>query len=134
MAAADSDDVLGSGVHIDRAHLVLGAVLASAAFALAAWAGTGMGGVLLFGALPDVALLAAIGASHAPGQLPPRAVPLCNLLHSPAAPLALVLLAAVGILSTPGVVAGLGWGAHIAFDRGFGYGLRTVDGWQRAAH
>ena len=113
-------------------HLVAGAALTALAVTLAATWGTGVSSVLLFAVLPDVALLLAIGGSMAHGQLPPRAVPAYNLLHHPAVPAALLALAASGVLGRYWLVASLAWAAHIAIDRGVGYGLRTRDGWQRA--
>ena len=59
-----------------------------------------------------------------------RAVPAYNLLHSPVVP-ALLLVAAVAGLGAYWAVAAITWAAHIAIDRGVGYGLRTRDGWQR---
>ena len=79
-----------------------------------------------FGAAPDLAVFLAIGSGLAKGQLHPRAVPLYNALHRFIGP---ILLAFV-----PGFLLGaLAWGLHIAFDRTVGYGLRTRDGFQRAA-
>lgn len=62
-----------------------------------------------------------------PGILPPDNVDLYNRLHDPR--LAAGLLAA-GVLtgSRTALLAGLGWTAHIAADRAFGYGLRRPDG------
>jgi hypothetical protein len=78
-----------------------------------------------FGAAPDLALFAGIGAGLAKGQLHPRAVPLYNALHRFPGP---VILAFV-----PGfLLAALAWGLHIAIDRAVGYGLRSPDGFQRA--
>jgi hypothetical protein len=113
------------------AYLSLGLGLTAAAIGAAVHAGTGAWPVLLFAVLPDVALLAALGGSHAPGQLPRRAVPLYNLLHHPVAPLLLLGGAAAGVLGAYWVVAGLAWAAHLAVDRACGYGLRSRDGWQR---
>ena len=112
-------------------HLVAGLLLLAAAVAAAMTGDTGVSSVLVFVLLPDVALLAAAGARHAPGQLPARAVPLYNLLHHPAVPAVLLLAGVVGLLGSYWLVAGLAWAAHIAVDRGVGYGLRTRDGWQR---
>ena len=112
-------------------HLVAGAVLLAAAVVAAMTWETGVSSVLVFALLPDVALLAAAGAKHAPGQLPARAVPVYNLLHHPGVPLALLGAGLVGLLGTYWLVAGLAWAAHVAVDRGVGYGLRTKDGWQR---
>ena len=111
-------------------HLVTGLVLLTAAVTAAVVLGTGVSSVLVFMVLPDVALLIGLGGSHLPGQLPRKAVPAYNLLHSPAVP-ALLLVAAVAWASAYWVVAATTWGAHIALDRGLGYGLRTADGWQR---
>jgi hypothetical protein len=87
--------------------------------------------VLVFGIVPHLAVLAGIGEAHAPGQLAPREVPLFNAMHHPAPPLALLALAAAGILSPFWLVAGLAWLGHIVVDQGFGKGPRTADGWRR---
>jgi hypothetical protein len=87
--------------------------------------------VVLFMIAPDLAFLAAAGASHDHGQLPARAVPLYNALHGTIGPVILILLGVMGLLSTWWLAAGLSWAAHVTLDRGFGYGLRTRDGWQR---
>ena len=113
-------------------HLVAGTALTALAVTLASTWGTGVSSVLLFAVLPDVALLLAIGGTMAHGQLPARAVPAYNVLHHPAVPAALLVLAASGALGRYWLVAALAWAAHIAIDRGVGYGLRTKDGWQRA--
>lgn len=102
------------------------------AIALAVRHDTGVGSVLLFAVLPDLAFLLALGQSHQPGQLARRAVPAYNLMHHPALPALLLVASATGLLGTYWLVAALAWGAHIAFDRAAGYGLRTSDGWQRA--
>jgi hypothetical protein len=92
-----------------------------------------LGAALAGGLGPDLALLLGAGAGLAPGQIHPRAVPVYNAVHRVWAPLALVALAAVGVLGAGWLVAGLAWGAHVALDRTVGYGLRTRDGFQRAA-
>lgn len=112
-------------------HLVAGLLLLVASVVAAAAWGTGVSSVLVFAVLPDIALVAAVGGQHAPGQLPARAVPAYNLLHHPAVPVAMLMAGLVGLLGTYWVVAGLAWAAHVAVDRGVGYGLRTRDGWQR---
>ena len=114
------------------AHVLAGAALTALAVAGAVEWSTGLGVVVLFAVQPDTDLLLAIGAPHRPGQLPRRAVPAYNALHHPATPLLLLLAATAGPLARLWVVAALAWGAHIAFDRACGYGLRTPDGWQRA--
>ncbi|WP_225987106.1 DUF4260 family protein [Streptomyces spectabilis] len=75
-------------------------------------------------------------ASEAPrtarGQLPPRAVPYYNAAHRALVPLALLVVHTVAPLTWPPVFAALcGWLAHISYDRAFGYGLRTKEGFQR---
>ncbi|MFD8274209.1 DUF4260 family protein [Streptomyces flaveolus] len=83
---------------------------------------------------PDLTFLA--GLSDAPrmerGQLPPRAVPYYNAAHRALIPLALVVISTVTPLTwAPGFAALCGWLAHISYDRAFGYGLRTKEGFQR---
>lgn len=112
-------------------YALAGTGLTVAAVALAVARDTGVGSVLLFAVLPDVALLLALGRAHQPGQLPARAVPAYNLLHRPSPPVTLALASLAGLVSTYWLVAGLSWLAHICFDRACGYGLRTADGWQR---
>jgi Domain of unknown function (DUF4260) len=78
----------------------------------------------VFGAAPDLALFAGIGAGLAKGQLHPRAVPLYNALHRFPGPIILAFV--------PGfLLAALAWALHIAIDRTVGYGLRGADGFQR---
>jgi hypothetical protein len=113
-------------------HLLAGTALTALAITLAATWDTGVSSVLLFALLPDAALLLAIGGPMQQGRLPTRAVPAYNVLHHPVVPAVLLALAMAGALGHYWLVAALAWGAHIAFDRGFGYGLRTADGWQRA--
>ena len=105
-------------------------LLVAATWGAFAWE-TGLSSVLVFAVLPDAALLLAIGQPHRPGQLPPTAVPAYNLMHHPAVPAVLFALAALGLLGSYWFVAALAWAAHIAVDRGVGYGLRGRDGWQR---
>jgi hypothetical protein len=112
-------------------YLLAGSALTALAVTLAATWGTGISSVLVFALLPDVALLLATSGHTRPGQLPSRAVPAYNLMHHPAVPAVLLALAATGVLGRYWLVAALAWGAHIAVDRGVGYGLRTADGWQR---
>ena len=112
-------------------YLLGGAALLVAAVAGAIATGTGASPVLLFAVFPDVAFVLAIGQPHERGQLPARAVPAYNLLHRPLLPLALAAAAIGGLLGPYWLIASLAWLAHIAIDRGCGYGLRTADGWQR---
>jgi hypothetical protein len=76
---------------------------------------------------PDVALLGGMGG----GCLNPRAVPLYNLLHMYWLPVALMAVAATGVIALGWFVLGLAWTTHIAVDRALGYGLRGRDGYQR---
>jgi uncharacterized membrane protein len=84
-----------------------------------------------FGAAPDLALFAGIGAGLAKGQLHPRAVPLYNALHRFAGPLALAVVIVVASLPPGYLVGAIAWALHIAVDRVAGYGLRSPDGFQR---
>ncbi len=89
---------------------------------------------VLFFVLPDLSFLA--GMEDAPrmakGQLAPRAVPYYNALHRPLVPLALMVLYTVTPFAWAPLFAALcGWIAHISYDRAFGYGLRTKEGFQR---
>ncbi len=99
--------------------------------------------------VPDLTFLVGVGEGHAPGQLPPRAVPAYNLAHRPLLPLGVIALALAALLAArllnhdpvgfeaarriPLYVytAAIAWFAHIAIDRGLGFGLRTPEGWQR---
>ncbi|WP_433177706.1 DUF4260 family protein [Actinoallomurus sp. CA-150999] len=86
---------------------------------------------LLLAIAPDLTML--IGASEAGhGRLSPRAVPYYNAVHRFWVPFVLLvawIFAPVG--GPPVFAAGLGWLAHIAYDRAFGYGLRDRDGRRR---
>ncbi|QQC89038.1 DUF4260 family protein [Streptomyces alfalfae] len=88
----------------------------------------------VFFVAPDLTFLA--GLRDAPrmarGQLPPRAVPLYNAAHRALVPLTLLgLYAALPGKWAPALAALCGWLAHISYDRAFGYGLRTKEGFQR---
>ena len=76
---------------------------------------------------PDIALLGGMGG----GRLNPRAVPLYNVLHMYWLPVALMAVAATGVIALGWFVLGLAWATHIAVDRALGYGLRTPEGYQR---
>ena len=82
---------------------------------------------------PDLAFLAGIGHRRrlVQGQMPSRAVPAYNALHRIWGPLALGLLAAIGLVPPALLVGALVWLFHIFLDRAIGYGLRTPDGFQR---
>ena len=89
---------------------------------------------LVFAVLPDLTFLVALDeAPHmAKGQLPPRAVPYYNAMHRALVPLALMALYVVAPFHwAPSFAALCGWLAHISYDRVFGYGLRTKEGFQR---
>ncbi|MFF7542684.1 DUF4260 family protein [Streptomyces canus] len=89
---------------------------------------------LTFFVLPDLTFLVALDEAPrmAKGQLPPRAVPYYNTMHRALVPLALMALYTVGPVTAPALFAALcGWLAHISYDRAFGYGLRTKEGFQR---
>jgi hypothetical protein len=112
------------------AWIVPGLALAIFANALASDHGLGLAPVLLFGIAPHLAVLVGIGQPHERGQLAPRAVPLFNAMHHPALPLAMLGVAAAGILPTFWLVGALAWLGHIVVDLAFGDGLRTADGWR----
>ncbi|MEW2388392.1 DUF4260 family protein [Streptomyces venezuelae] len=83
---------------------------------------------------PDLTFL--VGLRDAPrmakGQLPPRAVPYYNTAHRALLPVALIALYTfTPVVWAPAFAALCGWLAHISYDRAFGYGLRTKDGFQR---
>ncbi|GAA3109937.1 DUF4260 family protein [Streptomyces echinatus] len=89
---------------------------------------------LVFLVLPDLTFLIAV--ADAPrmtkGQLPPRAVPYYNAMHRALVPLTLAVAYTVLPVDWPPAFAALcGWLAHISYDRVFGYGLRTKEGFQR---
>ncbi|WP_225821005.1 DUF4260 family protein [Streptomyces naphthomycinicus] len=89
---------------------------------------------LVFLVLPDLAFLVALDEAPrtAKGQLPPRAVPYYNALHRALVPLALAVAYTVLPVDWPPAFAALcGWLAHISYDRAFGYGPRTKEGFQR---
>ncbi|MFD9125593.1 DUF4260 family protein [Kitasatospora sp. NPDC059571] len=79
-------------------------------------------------AAPDVALLIGITAAPDWRRLPPYAIRPYNLLHNPALPAAL-LAAAAATRSRRPAVAALAWLGHIGWDRAWGYGPRTPEGY-----
>ncbi len=110
-------------------YLVLGAGLTAFALVEMVRFGGSTWYALAFLILPDVALAYGGARDLAPGQLHPRAVRLYNAVHSFTVPVALMI---VGLWLPPVVfAAGVMWAAHIAWDRGLGYGLRTREGFQR---
>ncbi|MFI8432615.1 DUF4260 family protein [Streptomyces sp. NPDC079020] len=89
---------------------------------------------LAFFIAPDLTMLVGVGEarSNARGQLQSRAVPYYNTAHRALIPLALLAAYAVMPLTwAPALAALYGWVAHISYDRAFGYGLRTKEGFQR---
>jgi deazaflavin-dependent oxidoreductase (nitroreductase family) len=88
--------------------------------------------LLVFGIVPHLTTIVGIGQPHARGQLAPRAVPLFNAMHQPVMPLAVLGLAAAGVLSPFFLVGALAWLSHIVVDWGFDKGLRTTDGYLRS--
>jgi deazaflavin-dependent oxidoreductase (nitroreductase family) len=89
--------------------------------------------LLVFGIVPHLTVALGIGQPHARGQLAPRAVPLFNTMHQPLVPLAVLGLAAAGVLPPFWLVGALAWLSHIVVDWGFANGLRTADGYLRAS-
>ncbi|MFI6943051.1 DUF4260 family protein [Streptomyces sp. NPDC050418] len=84
---------------------------------------------------PDFALFIDVqGSAKMPrGGLSPRAVPYYNWAHRALVPFGLMLVFPFLPVDAPALFAGLcGWLAHISYDRAFGYGLRTKEGFQRA--
>jgi hypothetical protein len=94
--------------------------------------GAGYWQAVAFGLAPDLALVYGAAGGLARGQLHPRAVGLYNGLHRFWGPVALLAVAAAGVLPYGFLVGGLAWSFHVALDRTLGYGLRTRDGHQRA--
>jgi hypothetical protein len=110
---------------------VPGLAVAIYANAIAADHGLGLAPVLLFGIVPHLTVLLGVGQPHRRGQLGPRAVPLFNAMHHPAVPLALLAVAATGVLPAFWLAGSLAWLGHILVDLGLGDGLRTAEGWRR---
>ncbi|MCG8966829.1 MULTISPECIES: DUF4260 family protein [Streptomyces] len=121
---------------VRRTAWLLGALFWSAFAVLEAVHHGWIAGLLAFAFFlaPDLTFLA--GLSDAPrmekGRLPPRAVPYYNAAHRALIPLALLVISTVTPLTwAPAFAALCGWLAHISYDRAFGYGLRTKEGFQR---
>jgi hypothetical protein len=94
--------------------------------------GSALVAALLLLIVPDLTMVIGAGAAG-DGKLSPKAVPYYNLMHRPWIPLAVLVIYSLGGLGdwVPLFTAGLGWLAHIALDRAFGYGLREHDGSRR---
>ena len=83
---------------------------------------------------PDLSFLAAAGGTEPvrKGQLPRRAVPVCNAVHRTWLPLALAVAYSLSPISAPAAFTFLlAWMLHIAVDRVAGYNLRTEEGFIR---
>ncbi|MFG3163798.1 DUF4260 family protein [Streptomyces sp. NPDC048232] len=121
---------------VGRTAWLLGALFWSAFAVLEAVNHGWVAGLLAFAFFlaPDLTFL--VGLSDAPrmekGRLTPRAVPYYNAAHRALIPLALMVLHTVTPVTwAPAFAALCGWLAHISYDRAFGYGLRTKEGYQR---
>jgi hypothetical protein len=80
---------------------------------------------------PDLTMFIGLSRRLAHRQLAPTAVPFYNIAHRLWGPLAL-LAAGTSWPGSPALVAGgLAWLAHVALDRGLGFGLRTPEGFRR---
>ncbi|NUT95396.1 MAG: DUF4260 family protein [Saccharothrix sp.] len=88
---------------------------------------------LLFLIAPDLTMVIGASTSTGKGKQSPKAVPYYNFMHRPWIPLAVLVVYSAGGLGdwVPLFTAALGWLAHIAADRAFGYGLRARDGSRR---
>jgi hypothetical protein len=113
------------------AYATLATLLLAATIVETVKHGTGYWQLAAFGFGPDVALFYGVGGDLVKGQLHPRAVGLYNLLHRFWGPVALLAVAAVGLLPLGFFIGALAWAFHISLDRAVGYGLRTRDGFQR---
>jgi hypothetical protein len=111
--------------------LAPGLAIALLANAVAAEHHLGLVPLLAFGIAPHLTVLVGFGQPHARGQLAPRAVPVFNVAHHPAPPLAVLGLAAAGVLPPLWLVGALVWLGHIVVDWGLGDGRRTGDGTHR---
>lgn len=88
----------------------------------------GLAPLLLFGIMPHLPVLLGLGQETDPGRIAVRAVPLFNAMHHPVVPLALMAVAATGVLSAFWLVGSMAWLSHIVVDWGMGDGLRAADG------
>ena len=111
-----------------HAILIPGLAIAIYANTVASQHELGLAPLLVFGILPHLTVLIGLGQPHGRGQLAPRAVPTFNVMHHPAAPLALAAIAATGIIGPFWLVGALAWLSHIVIDWALGDGLRGSDG------
>ena len=130
MSATRAQTLAGSRRRWKPRHVVLvpGLAIGFVASTLAGQNGLGLLPLLLFGIVPHITVLTGVGQPHVRGQLAPRAVPFFNAMHHPVLPLALVALAAAGVLSRFWLVGALAWLAHIVVDWALGDWLRSADG------
>lgn len=127
MTTMQAQACLGTGRRV--IYLALGAALTAFALIEAIRFGGATWFALAFIALPDVALVYGAAPGLERGRLHPRAVRFYNVTHSFWIPVALM---AVGLWLPPLVfTSGAVWAAHIAVDRGLGFGLRSRQGDQR---
>jgi hypothetical protein len=112
--------------------LVPGLAIAFYANAQAGLHGLGLVPVLAFGIAPHLPAWLGLRLPHGPGQLPAQTVLFFNVLHHPALPLAVLGLAAAGVLPPFWFVGSLAWLSHVVMDWAMGDGLRTADGYLRA--
>ncbi len=109
----------------------LAVVLFGVVVVVYATASPGWWQLIAFGLGPDIAFVLSLEPELSRGRMSPRAVPVYNLLHRPALPMALAVTALAGLVPEGLCVGALVWGLHIAADRALGYGARRADGWQR---
>jgi hypothetical protein len=117
---------LGRFVYATLAALLLTAIVLDAFTH-----GAGYWQIAAFGTAPDLSLFYGASKGLAKGQLHSRAVGLYNLMHRFWGPLAMLVLAAFGLIGLGFLIGALAWAFHIALDRAIGYGLRTPDGFPR---
>jgi len=104
--------------------------LASAVFEVVAHGFGALGPALVFLVAPDLTMLVGASRQLVRGQLAPAAVPWYNTIHRVWGPLALLAACTFWIDSASLFTGALAWLAHIAIDRGIGFGLRTREGFQ----
>lgn len=106
-------------------HLLFipGLAIALYANALAGSHDLGLVIVIAFGILPHLTVL----LRRVPGPLAATSVPAFNVMHHPLPPLAILVLATVGLVPSISIVAALAWLSHIVVDRALGDGRRSAD-------